>query len=64
MRALVQIIVWRDLPKRIRCDNGPEYVSATVQQWAKDKGIQLAEVKSFSAAFEHEERAFAQRRMT
>jgi putative transposase len=41
VRALDQIIEWRGLPKRIRCDNGPEYVSATVQQWAKDRGIQL-----------------------
>lgn len=41
VRALEQIIEWRGRPKRIRCDNGPEYVSATVQQWAKDQGIQL-----------------------
>lgn len=41
VRALEQIIEWRGAPKRIRCDNGPEYISATVQQWAKDNGIQL-----------------------
>ena len=26
----------------IRCDNGPEYVSHTVQQWATRRGISLA----------------------
>ncbi len=41
VRALDRIIEWRGLPKRIRCDNGPEYVSATVQPWAKENGIQL-----------------------
>lgn len=30
VRALDQIIAWRGKPKVIRCDNGSEYVSATI----------------------------------
>ena len=35
------MIVWRGKPIVIRCDNGPEYVSAQIQDWAKDWGIKL-----------------------
>ena len=28
IRTLDQIIEWRSQPKRIRCDNGPEYISS------------------------------------
>jgi len=41
VRALDQLIEWRGAPIRIRCDNGPEYVSDTLQQWAKRRGIAL-----------------------
>lgn len=41
IRALDQLIEWRGPPLRIRCDNGPEYVSDTLQQWAKRRGIAL-----------------------
>ncbi len=41
VRALDQLIEWRGTPIRIRCDNGPEYVSHTLQQWAKGQGIAL-----------------------
>ena len=41
IRALRQIIAWRGKPKVIRCDNGPEYISATLQRWADDWGIKL-----------------------
>ncbi len=30
VRSLNQIIEWRGKPKRIRCDNGPEYISETI----------------------------------
>ena len=42
IRALDRIIAWRGRPQTIRCDNGPEYVSHAVQQWAKRRCIQLA----------------------
>jgi putative transposase len=40
-RALDQIIEWRGQPKRIRCDNGPEYISSLLATWAINKGIEL-----------------------
>jgi putative transposase len=30
IRSLEQIIEWRGKPKRLRCDNGPEYISHTL----------------------------------
>ncbi len=41
VRALRQIIEWRGKPMAIRCDNGPEYVGATVSAWAQAHGIML-----------------------
>lgn len=41
IRALDQLIEWRGAPIRVRSDNGPEYVSETLQQWAKRRGIVL-----------------------
>jgi hypothetical protein len=38
---LKQIISWRGKPEVIRCDNGPEYISAAIQAWAKEWGIRL-----------------------
>jgi len=40
-RALDQIIEWRGKPSRIRCDNGPEYISQTLADWADQHGIRL-----------------------
>jgi len=40
-RELKQIISWRGKPQVIRCDNGPEYISAAIQNWAADWGIRL-----------------------
>jgi len=41
IRALNQISEWRGKPKRIRCDNGPEYISETLRDSAEKHGIQL-----------------------
>jgi putative transposase len=41
IRALKQIIAWRGKPQVIRCDNGPENISATLQDWAREWGIQI-----------------------
>ena len=41
IRALNQIISWRGKPQVIRCDNGPENISATIQNWAKEWGIRF-----------------------
>jgi putative transposase len=41
IRALKQIIAWRGKPQAIRCDNGPENISASIQCWAKQWGIRF-----------------------
>ena len=41
IRVLEQIMQWRGRPQVIRCDNGPEYISVTLQNWASAKGIRL-----------------------
>jgi len=41
IRSLDRIIEWRGKPGTIRCDNGPEYISGALQQWAEDHGIKL-----------------------
>ena len=40
-RELKQIISWCGKPEVIRCDNGPEYISAAIQTWAQEMGIRL-----------------------
>ena len=41
IRSLDQIIEWRGQPETIRCDNGPEYISNLLKQWALKRGIRL-----------------------
>ncbi len=41
IRELKQIIPWRGKPEIIRCDNGSEYISATIQTWTQEMGIKL-----------------------
>lgn len=41
IRALDQIIEWRGKPDAIRCDNGPEYISNILKEWAETRGIKL-----------------------
>lgn len=41
IRSLKQIIEWRGKPKVIRCDNGPENISAALQNWAKAEDISI-----------------------
>jgi putative transposase len=41
IRSLQQIISWRGKPQVIRCDNGPENISGTIQRWALECGIRL-----------------------
>ena len=41
VRSLNQIIEWRGKPRQIRCDNGPEYVSRLLSDWAYKNNIQL-----------------------
>lgn len=41
IRALNQIIEWRGQPTQIRCDNGPEYISSKLKEWASQRTIKL-----------------------
>ena len=41
IRALDQVIEWRGKPKALRCDNGLEYISATLTAWAKQRDIRV-----------------------
>jgi len=41
IRALDQIIEWRGQPETIRCDNGPEYISELLKNWAEKHQIRL-----------------------
>ena len=42
MHVLADLFLTHGRPDNIRSDNGPEYVSARVQNWAKRRGIRLA----------------------
>ena len=41
IRSIEQVIEWRGKPKNIRCDNGPEYISISLVEWAKVNEINL-----------------------
>ena len=41
VRTLDQIIEWRGKPAALRCDNGPEYLSQTLVDWANKQRITL-----------------------
>ena len=41
IRTLERIIEWRGCPGIIRVDNGPEYVSDSLRQWAAERAIVL-----------------------
>lgn len=45
IRVLGQIMAWRGKPQAIRCDNGPEYISATLQHWASRQGIRIEHIQ-------------------
>jgi putative transposase len=41
IRFLEQIFEWREKPKLLRCDNGPEYISAQLMAWAERQGVRI-----------------------
>ncbi len=45
IRSLENIIEWKGKPKMIRCDNGPEYISAEILNWADNRGIDLVHIQ-------------------
>ena len=42
IRTLEMIASWRGYPKQIRLDNGPEFISHKLAQWAEKYGVKLA----------------------
>lgn len=45
IRSLDQIIEWRGKPLQIRCDNGPEYISTKLAEWAFKRTIKLVYIQ-------------------
>ena len=45
VRSLNQVIAWRGKPAMIRVDNGPEYVSGTLIEWASKHHITLSYIQ-------------------
>jgi putative transposase len=41
IRSLDQLIEWRGKPRTIRCDNGPEYCSAELNEWVERNQIRI-----------------------
>jgi putative transposase len=41
IQSLERLIEWSGKPKAIRCDNGPEYISQALRDWAQAMGIGL-----------------------
>lgn len=45
IRSLEQICQWRGKPKVLRCDNGPEYISAELSVWAERNDIRVEHIQ-------------------
>lgn len=41
IRVLDQIAMVRGLPNKLRLDNGPEFISVTLANWAEENNVQL-----------------------
>ena len=45
IRVLERIIAWRGYPAKLRMDNGPEFISIALADWAEQHGIELEFIK-------------------
>ncbi len=41
VRVLDMIAAWRDYPRRLRSDNGPEFISKPLESWSEKHDVQL-----------------------
>lgn len=42
IRLLERIAAWRGYPQQLRLDNGPEFVSVAIADWAEQRGVELS----------------------
>ena len=40
-RVLDRVVAWRGYPSKLRMDNGPEFISNTLADWAEEQAIDL-----------------------
>lgn len=45
IRVLERIISWRGYPTQLRMDNGPEFISCALAEWAENQHIKLEFIK-------------------
>lgn len=45
IRALDELVELRGAPRRLRLDNGPEFISAALRQWAQQHGVTLVHIQ-------------------
>jgi putative transposase len=45
VRVLEQVVAWRGKPKKIRVDNGPEFISTALMLWCESNGITLQHIQ-------------------
>jgi len=45
IRSLEQVMEWRGKPQALRCDNGPEYISAKLATWAEKHEIRIEHIQ-------------------
>lgn len=41
IRVLERVVSWRGYPQKLRMDNGPEFISSALAEWAEHHGIHL-----------------------
>ena len=51
IRVLERIVAWRGFPEQIRTDNGPEFISASLADWAQKHEIHLEPGKPMQNGF-------------
>ena len=45
IRVLERAVAWRGYPNKLRMDNGPEFISAVLAEWAEEHSIELEFIK-------------------
>lgn len=45
IRVLERVVAWRGYPRKLRMDNGPEFISVALAEWADEHRIELEFIK-------------------